>query len=98
MDISTKCHQEHGGYVFASVEDALGTFLPRLFFGKTKYLSPIVGSLSTMPVKKYGLLILNPVTTAKENYLSSQQVSAELIRAVTGVVKFYNAYHLLALR
>ena len=41
------------GDAFAGVEKMLWeTFLPHLFFGKTKYLSPIVGALSTMPFKK----------------------------------------------
>ena len=42
------------------------TFLPRLFFGDTKTLSPFVGDLSTMPVKKFGLGLLNPVTSDQE--------------------------------
>ena len=60
------------------------TFLPRLLFGKAKTLSPAIGALSMMPVSKAVLGLLNPVTSAKENYLSSTQGSAELIRAVTG--------------
>ena len=75
-----------------------GTFLPRLFFEKTKSLSPIVGALSTMKVKKYGLGILNPVTSVNDKYLSSQRASAELIRGMTGAGEFFNAYHLLFLR
>ena len=47
------------------------TFLPRLFFGRTKTLSPVVGAISTMPVSKAGLGLLNPFTSAHENYLSS---------------------------
>ena len=70
------------------------TFLPCLFFGKTEILSPIVGALSRIPVKKYGLVILNPVTSAQEKYLSSQPGSAELVLSVTGVGAFCNAGHL----
>ena len=73
------------------------TFLPCIFFGNTKTLSPIVGALSTMPVKKAGLGLLNPVTSEKEKYLSSQRGSAELIRAVTGGGAFSNADHLRTL-
>ena len=52
------------GDAFARVEKIIReTFLPRLFFGKKKTLSPIVGDLSTMLVKKYGLGLLNPVTS-----------------------------------
>ena len=39
------------------------TFLPRLFFINTKTLSPVVGDLSTIPVQKSGLGILNTVTS-----------------------------------
>ena len=62
----------------------LETFLPRLFFGKMKTLSPVVGSLSTIPVKKSGLVLLNPVMSAQENYLSSKQGNAELVQAMAG--------------
>ena len=55
-----------------------------IFFGKTKTLSAIVGDLSKMQMKIYGLGILNPVPSAKEKYLSSQWGSVELIWAVTG--------------
>ena len=58
--------------------------LTNIFFGNTKTLSPIVGALSVMPVKKSRLGLLNPVIPAKEKYLSSQRRSAELIRAVMG--------------
>ena len=63
-------------------------FLPRLLFGKTKTLSPFVGALNTMPVKKAGLGLLNPVTSAQDKYLSSQRGSTELVRAVAGGVGF----------
>ena len=55
------------------------TFLPHLFFGKTKILSPIIGALSTILVKKSGLGLLNPVTSAHEKYLRSQGESSELV-------------------
>ena len=83
---------------FAGVDKMIQeNFFPRLFFGQTKTLSPIVGSLSTMPVKKSGLGILNPVTSAQEKYISYQQESAELVRAVTGGGEFSNADHLRTL-
>ena len=60
------------GNSFAGVEKMIcKTLFPRLFFGKTKNLSPVVGDLSTMPVRKSGLGILNPVMSAQEKYLSS---------------------------
>ena len=61
------------GDLFAGVDKIIWeTFLPCLFFGKTKTLSPIVGNLSTMPIKMAGLGLLNPVTSEKDKYLSSQ--------------------------
>ena len=52
------------GDAFAGVEKMIQeTCLPCLFFGNTKTLSPTVGDLSTMLIKKSGLGILNPVTS-----------------------------------
>ena len=54
------------GDAFAGVQKIIReTFLPHLFFRKTKILSPIVGDQSTMPVKKSGLGLLNPVTSSQ---------------------------------
>ena len=51
------------GDTFAGVEKIIWeTFLPCLFLGKRKTFSPIVGDLITIPVKKSGLGLLNPVT------------------------------------
>ena len=47
-----------------------------------------------MPVKKAGLVLLNPVTSAQQNYLSSTQGSTELTWSVTGGGAFSNNYHL----
>ena len=83
------------GDVFAGVEKIIqGNFLPRLFFGKTKTLAPILGYLNIIPVNKSGLGILNPVNSAHDKYLSSQQGSVELVRAMTGGGAFSNADHL----
>ena len=49
-------------------------------------------------VKKDRLGFLNPVTSSKVKYSSSQQASAELIWDVTGGGPFSNEDHLLALR
>ena len=46
------------------------TFLPHLFFGKTKTLSPAVGALTMMPFKKALLVLLNPVMSSQDKYLS----------------------------
>ena len=97
MDISTTRHLRHGRRVRGSGENDSGKNLPRLFFGKKKTLPPIVGALSTMPVKKYGLELLNPLTSAQEKYLISQRGSAELVRVVTGGGAFSDADHLWTL-
>ena len=74
------------------------TFLPRLFLVKSKSFSPIVVNISTIPVKKSGLDLLNPMTSVNKKYLSLQRASTELLKYVTGEVNFSNANHLLVLR
>ena len=86
------------GDAFVGVEKMIQeNFLYRPFFRKTKTLSPIVGDIVTMPFKKYGLGLLNPVTSAQEKYLISQWGSAELIQAVTEGGTFSNADHIWTL-
>ena len=86
------------GDTFSGVENIIQeTFLPRLFFRNMKTLSPVVGALSTMPVKKYGLGLLNSVTSAQKKYLRSMLGSIEEVRAVTGGGAFSNADHLRTL-
>ena len=86
------------GDAFAGVDKMIReTFLPRLFFGKTKTIFPVVGTLSIMLVKKSGLGFLNPVTSEQEKYLSPQQGSAELFPAMTRKGAFSNAEHLRTL-
>ena len=58
------------------------TILPFLFFVKSKSLSPIVGTLSKMRVKKSGMGLLNPVVWLNEQCLSLQHAITELIWAV----------------
>ena len=87
------------GDAFTGVETMIReTFLPCIFFRKSKSLSLIVRTLSTMMAKKSGPGLLNPVTSAKKTYLSSQCEKKELILAVTGEGNVFNAYHLLDLR
>ena len=51
---------------FVGVEKMLQeNSFPRLFFRKTKTLSPIVGSQSKITVNKYGLGLLNLLTPEK---------------------------------
>ena len=73
-------------------------FLPDLFFGKSKYPSPIKGTINKMLVKKYGLGLLNPMTSVNKECLSLQCASTELIQDGTGEGEFSNADHLLALK
>ena len=56
--------------------------MPCLFFGKLKYLPSVIKSLSKFLVKKYGLGLQNPVTSANDKFLSSQHESTELIKDV----------------
>ena len=51
-----------------------------------------------MPVKKSGLGLLNPVTSANKKYPSLQWASTELIQDVKGRGELSNADHLLSLR
>ena len=96
--IFLQCVTWDTGDAFVGVEKMIqDNFLPHLFFGNTKTLSPIVGALSTMLVMKYGMGLLNPVTSAQEKYLTYQRGSAELIWAVTGGGEFSNANHLRTL-
>ena len=69
--IFLQCVTWYTRYAFALLDQVIReTFLPRLFFGITESLSPIIGSLSVITVKISGLVLLNPVTSAKEKYLS----------------------------
>ena len=47
------------------------TFLPRLFFVKYKYLPPVIVTLSTIPFKKAGMDLQNPVISDNETFLIS---------------------------
>ena len=86
------------GDMFAGEEKMIrGTFLPRLFFRNTKTLSPVIGAIITMKVKKSRLGLLNPVTPSQEKYLISQRGSTELVQAVTGGGAFSNVNHLRTL-
>ena len=84
--------------MFAGVEKMIWeTFLPRLFFVKTKSLSPTVGAPSKTTSKKYGLGLLNPVTSINDKYLGSHQSKTELIRSVMEESMFSNTDHPLML-
>ena len=86
------------GDAFTGVEKMIWeTFLQCIFLGKTKTLSPIVGALITIPVKKPGLGLLNPLISSQEKYLRSQWGSMELVWDVMGGGGFSNYDHLRTL-
>ena len=59
------------GYTFIGVENIIWeTFLTRLFFGKSKSLTPIIGTLITIPVKKAVLSVQNSMTSVDQKYIS----------------------------
>ena len=96
VDIFTTLHLGYVGRVFGSGEDYMVNLFASHFYQKEKELSPIIGYLSTIMAQKYGLGILNPVTSEKYKYLSSQRAIAQLIRSKTGVGELSDADHLLA--
>ena len=74
------------------------TLLPRLFLGRSKTFPPIVGFLSTFTVKKFRLVLHNPVTQAAKKYAISVCANYELIGAVTGERRFSTADQIWAVK
>ena len=66
------------------------TFLTSLFFGKYKYLPPIIRTFSMIPVKKYVIGLQYSVILAKDKYLILLCASRKLIGSVTGERSFFN--------
>ena len=58
------------------------------FFGKSKYIPPIVRTLSTMLFKKVGLVLKYPLTSANEKYQTLLLASSKLVGSVRGERKF----------
>ena len=86
-------------YVFAGVENIIReTFLPRILFGKYKYLPHIVGTLSNMKLRKYVLGLQAPVTKYNEKHLSLLRTIRKLIEYITGETSFSTANNVLDLR
>ena len=71
-----------------------GNLFPRLLFGRPKSLLQILGALSTLPVKKYGMGLQNHVTSAKEKCTSLISAIGYLIGIVTGKQVFPTADHI----
>ena len=88
VDIYKTCHHRYNGHIGGSGDDDLRNLFASYFLWKEKPLSPILGNISTMLVKKSVLGLLNKVMLANEKYLSSQKTRVDLIKAVTGGVTF----------
>jgi hypothetical protein len=74
------------------VEEALSTsFLPALF-GVTE-ADITIRKLANLPVKKSGLAIPDPTTTADENWTTLTVVRGHLIAALRGTTEFRSADH-----
>ena len=87
------------GHVFTGVEKLLcETFLPRLFFRKLIYFTPLIGNMGTMPVNKAGLSLKNTATCINKKSISSQRVITDMIWTVTGESELFTVNHLQALR
>ena len=68
------------GHSFSFVEKFLQeTFLPRNFYVKSKSLTPIIVTFSTIPVKKFILGIKDLVTLANKKYVSLIRGRSDLI-------------------
>ena len=98
MDLFAACDERHGICLRRRGEDALGKKLPCIFFEKSKYIPPIVGTLSAMPVNKYVLGLQDPVTSANKKHLSYLCAISELIGSITELSAFSTTDRLLALR
>ena len=72
--------------------------MPRLLFGNFKTLPPVVGALITFPVNKYGLVLNNPVISARDNCTSLLLASCKLICAVIVKWGFSTADHVRAVK
>ena len=72
-------HEEYRIRIRGGGEDFSGNPFSSPFFGKTESLSPIVGTLSTMLVKKSVLGVLNMVMSANNKCLSYQSARTDLI-------------------
>ena len=90
FEIQTECiylqrTTEDTRHAFTGVMKLLWeTFFLCLFFGKYKSLPPIVGTLSTMPVNKSGMVPQYMVTSSNNKYLSLICASCNLIGSVKG--------------
>ena len=73
-------------------------FFPFLFFGRSNPFPPVVGALSTLPVKKSGKGQQKPVTSSEDKYTSLLHASYGLIGAVRGKRGFPTDDHIQAVK
>ena len=66
-----------------------GIFLPRLLSGKYKYVTPLIVSLSMIPVKNARMGLHNPVMSADKTFLGPKCAGTKLILVVTGEGDFH---------
>jgi hypothetical protein len=77
---------------FRDVEQALHKdFLPALF-GEGK-VDDAIRQLYSLPVKKAGIAIPNPMTTSTSNWTSSTVICSHVVAAIRGRVEFGSADH-----
>jgi hypothetical protein len=77
---------------FFDVEMALHhDFLPALF--REEKVDDAIRQLSSLPVKKAGLAIPNPMTTTESNWTSSTVICGHPVAAIRGRVDFQSADH-----
>ena len=74
------------------------TFLPCLLFRKSKTRPPVVGSLSTFQLNKFGMGLRNPMMSEKDTDNSFLCAICELIGAVTGKQEFPTDDHIQAVK
>ena len=98
VDILAICDKKYGVYLHKIGEASSKTNLPRLFFIRSKYVPPSIGTVSMMPVKKSNLGLQKLVMSADENFLISKRANMEFIRDITGESEFLTASILKAVK
>ena len=87
------------GHASGGVEKFLwGVLLPCIFSRESKYIPSIIGTLSKMLFKKYGIGQQDPVTSSNEKYLSLLCVSIKMIGGIIGASEFSTANRLQAVK
>ena len=92
------CDEGHGTDVHRAGKFYAGNLFASSFLLKIENRPPILGALSTLPVKKSGMGLHNPVTPAQEKYNRSLCASDWLIGAVKGKQMFSTADHIRAVK